>query len=278
MPTSEKLIRIGCQSWGYDDWVTKADGPPVFYPRGTKHPEMLEQYARLLLTVEVDSTAYGTPQEATLEGWLEQVPADFLFSLKVPSVITHEYSLDERSFEQMSEFCDRARVLGDRLGVILIQLPASFEPTKPNAQRLREFTERLPPDIKFAVEFRTPGWFVDWTIEELNDASVALAMVEGPWVGRDVMFASLPLLRTPHAYLRIMGERDLVKFDRVYRNRGEQLELWSERISQIAAGEIYIYADNQYEGHAPATVNKLSRLLGLPVFDPSEIEAQASLF
>lgn len=278
MPTSEKLIRIGCQSWGYDDWVTKADGPPVFYPRGTKHPEMLEQYARLLSTVEVDSTAYGTPQEATLESWLEQVPADFLFSLKVPSVITHEYSLDERSFEQMSEFCDRARVLGDRLGVILIQLPASFEPTKPNAQRLREFTERLPPDIRFAIEFRAQGWFVDWTIEELNDASVALAMVEGPWVGRDVMFASLPLLRTPHAYLRIMGERDLVKFDRVYRNRGEQLELWSERISQIAAGEIYIYADNQYEGHAPATVNKLSRLLGLPVFDPSEIEAQASLF
>lgn len=278
MPTSEKLIRIGCQSWGYDDWVTKADGPPVFYPRGTKHSEMLEQYARLLSTVEVDSTAYGTPQEATLEGWLEQVPVDFLFSLKVPSVITHEYSLDERSFEQMSEFCDRARVLGDRLGVILIQLPASFEPTKPNAQRLREFTERLPPDIRFAIEFRAQGWFVDWTIEELNDASVALAMVEGPWVGRDVMFASLPLLRTPHAYLRIMGERDLVKFDRVYRNRDEQLELWSERISQIAAGEIYIYADNQYEGHAPATVNKLSRLLGLPVFDPSEIEAQASLF
>lgn len=278
MPTSEKLIRIGCQSWGYDDWVTKADGPPVFYPRGTKHPEMLGHYARLLLTVEVDSTAYGTPQEATLEGWLEQVPADFLFSLKVPSVITHEYSLDERSFEQMSEFCDRARVLGDRLGVILIQLPARFEPTKPNAQRLREFIERLPPDIRFAIEFRAQGWFVDWTIEELNDASVALAMVEGPWVGRDVMFASLPLLRTPHAYLRIMGERDLVKFDRVYRNRDEQLELWSERISQIAAGEIYIYADNQYEGHAPATVNKLSRLLGLPVFDPSEIEAQASLF
>lgn len=278
MPPIDKLIRIGCQSWGYDDWVTKADGPPVFYPRGTRHPDMLEQYARLLTTVEVDSTAYGTPQEATLEGWLSKVPADFRFSLKVPSIITHEYALDERSFGQMSEFCERARVLGDRLGVVLIQLPASFESTKLNAQRLREFTERLPADIRFAVEFRDPGWFVNWTIEELNDASVALAMVEGPWVAREVMFSSLPLLRTQHAYFRVMGERDLVKFDRVYRNRDEQLELWSERILQIPAEDVYIYADNQYEGHAPATVNKLSRLLGLPVFDPSAIEAQSSLF
>ena len=71
---SEKRYSIGCQSWGYDDWVTKADGPTVFYPRGTKQGEMLEQYARLIETVEVDSTAYGTPPASTFEGWLERCP------------------------------------------------------------------------------------------------------------------------------------------------------------------------------------------------------------
>ena len=274
----DKRYIIGCQSWGYDDWVTKADGPPVFYPRGTKQADMLEQYARLLDTVEVDSTAYGTPPASTFEGWLEKSSEGFRFSLKVPRLITHEFSLDERSFPVMLEFCERARLLGERLGTVLIQLPAAFESNKPNGQRLREFLPVLPKDLRFAVEFREPGWFVHWTFEELNEANVALAMVEGPWVDREVMFRSFGHLKTGHAYVRVMGERDLVKFDRVYRNRDEELEKWAECLPKLQADEVFIYTDNHFEGHAPATANKLKKLLGMPLADPGEIEAQASLF
>jgi uncharacterized protein YecE (DUF72 family) len=269
---------IGCQSWGYEDWVTKADGPPVFYPRGTKHADMLDQYARLLKTVEVDSTAYGTPQATTFEGWLEKVPPGFLFSLKVPRMITHEFSLDERSYPIMAEFCERSRVLGDSLGTILIQLPASFESSRPNGQRLREFLPLLPKDLRFAVEFREPGWFVHWTFEELNEVGVALALVEGPWVDRQVMFRSIPHLKTEHSYVRIMGERDLVKFDRVYRNRDDEITKWAACLPKVEAREVFVYTDNHFEGHAPATANKLKRLLGLAVTEPGTIEAQASLF
>ena len=49
-------VRIGCQSWGYDDWITPIGGETVFYPSGTKHDEMLELYARVFSTIEVDST------------------------------------------------------------------------------------------------------------------------------------------------------------------------------------------------------------------------------
>lgn len=275
---SDKRYIIGCQSWGYDDWVTKADGPTVFYPRGTKHPDMLEQYARLLETVEVDSTVYGTPPASTLEGWLDKVPSSFRFSLKTPKLITHEFSLDKRARPAMLEFCDRARLLGDRLGVILIQLPAAFESTTSNAKRLRDFLPSLPNDLRFAVEFREPGWFVHWTFEELNEANVALAMVEGPWVERDVMFRAFGHLKTGHAYVRVMGERDLVKFDRIYRSRDDELAKWAECLPKLAAREVFIYTDNHFEGHAPATANKLKRLLGLPVTDPGGIETQASLF
>lgn len=274
----EKRYIIGCQSWGYDDWVTKADGPTVFYPRGTKQTDMLEQYARLLETVEVDSTAYGTPPASTLEGWLEKVPAGFQFSLKVPRLITHEYSLDQRAIPLIDEFCERARLLGDHLGLILIQLPAAFESTKPNGQRLREFLPNLPKDLRFAIEFREPGWFVHWTFEELNEAGVALAMVEGPWVPRDVMFRSFGHLKTDHAYVRVMGERDLVKFDRIYRNRDDELAKWGECLPKLAAREVFIYTDNHFEGHAPATANKLKKLLGVPLTDAGAIETQASLF
>lgn len=275
---SDKRYIIGCQSWGYDDWVTKADGPPVFYPRGTKQSDMLEQYARLLGTVEVDSTAYGTPPASTFEGWIEKVPPGFRFSLKVPRLITHEFSLDPRAHPIMAEFCERARLLGEHLGLILIQLPAAFESTKQNGQRLREFLPVLPTDLRFAIEFREPGWFVHWTFEELNEEGVALAMVEGPWVDREVLFRSFGHLKTGHSYVRVMGERDLVKFDRVYRNRDKELEKWAECLPKLAADEIFIYTDNHYEGHAPATANNLKKLLGLPVTEAGSIEAQASLF
>ena len=269
---------VGCQSWGYEDWVTKADGPPVFYPRGTKQTDMLEQYARLLETVEVDSTAYGTPPASTFEGWIEKAPREFRFSLKVPRLITHEFSLDKRAYPLMSEFCERARILGDHLGLILIQLPAAFDSSKENGQRLRDFLPHLPTDMRIAIEFREPGWFVHWTFEELNEAGIALAMVEGPWVDREVMFRSMPHLKTGHAYVRVMGERDLVKFDRVYRNRDKELGKWAECLPRLEAREVFIYTDNHFEGHAPATANKLKRSLGLPVSDPGTIETQASLF
>ena len=275
---SDKRFSIGCQSWGYDDWVTKADGPTVFYPRGTKQAEMLEQYARLLETVEVDSTAYGTPPASTFEGWLEKVPEDFSFSLKVPRLITHEYSLDDRSFPVFDEFCERSLVLGRNIGLILIQLPASFESNKANAQRLRTFIARLPKSHRFAIEFREPGWFVNWTFEELNEAGVALAMVEGPWVDRQVMFDSMQHLQTPHSYIRMMGERDLVKFDRVYRNRDEMITRWAENLNKLPSDKIFVYTDNHFEGHAPATANKLKQALGLPEIDASTIETQVSLF
>ena len=61
-------FHIGCQSWGYDDWITKPDGPAVFYPAGTRSTEMLELYSRIFTTIEVDSTAYGPPTQSTIEG------------------------------------------------------------------------------------------------------------------------------------------------------------------------------------------------------------------
>ena len=86
----QKVYRIGCQSWQYDDWVTMAGGETIFYPRGTRAADMLTLYSQIFDTIEVDSTAYGTPAVSTIEGWLSATPDDFLFSLKVPRAITHE--------------------------------------------------------------------------------------------------------------------------------------------------------------------------------------------
>ncbi|MCY7345210.1 MAG: DUF72 domain-containing protein, partial [Pyrinomonadaceae bacterium] len=86
-------VKIGCQGWNYDDWTTKADGDTVFYPRGTKSSEMLEIYAKVFGTIEVDSTFYAIPASSAIENWYRKTLADFTFSLKLPREITHEHHL-----------------------------------------------------------------------------------------------------------------------------------------------------------------------------------------
>jgi uncharacterized protein YecE (DUF72 family) len=41
---------------------------------------------------------------------------------------------------------------------------------------------------------------------------------------------------------------------------------------------VYAYFSNFYEGHAPASANKLKRLLGQPVVEAADLEDQPSLF
>ncbi len=271
-------LHIGCQSWGYDDWITKPGGETVFYPRGTKANEMLELYSAVFDTIEVDSTAYGTPSGPTVENWFEKTPEGFKFSLKAPRRITHDLPLAPSMYSEMDEFVDRAAGLREKLGVILIQLPASFESTKERARNFRAFIRRLPTGFRYAVEFRSPGWFIDWTYDLLAANSVALALVEGPWVPRDVMFTAIPQLPQKHAYVRLMGIRDLKVFDRVQRPRDKVIGSWCELLCGSAATEIYIYADNYFEGFAPATVNKIMSVFNLKTRDPEFLEEQPSLF
>jgi len=83
-PYSEPGIYLGTSSFTASGWEGN------FYPTGLKAREFLSYYATKFSTVEIDSTFYGTPSAATVTGWYEKTPADFLFAAKVPQIITHE--------------------------------------------------------------------------------------------------------------------------------------------------------------------------------------------
>jgi uncharacterized protein YecE (DUF72 family) len=210
--------------------------------------------------------------------WYEKTPPDFVFSLKTPRRITHEFSLEPSVYSEMDEFLGRVSQLNEKLGAVLIQFPAVFEASRENGQKLRAFLARLPVEIRFAVEFRNPGWFVDWMFDELAEHSIAVALVEGKWVEREVMFASMPKLTNRLAYVRFMGLRDLETFDRVQRPQDAVIEFWSQKLETLEVENLYIYADNYFEGFAPATADKLKQLLNVPTVSPKELEAQPSLF
>ncbi|HEX8145153.1 MAG TPA: DUF72 domain-containing protein [Pyrinomonadaceae bacterium] len=274
-------VHIGCQGWNYEDWVTGPVGSDaVFYPRGTRAPEMLSAYARVFETVEVDSTFYAVPSIQTVDGWNKRTPRRFSFSFKLPQEITHQYALRGGSAETLAEFCDRMQLLEEKLAVILIQMPPQFDATPDNERALKEFLPRLPREMRFSIEFRSRDWISGGVLDMLGSYNVALALVEGQWIPREMMWQLARQPTAPFAYIRWMGERDLTRFDRVARPQHVNLHGWQELIESLCerVSDVYAYFSNYYEGHAPASANNLKRLLGQPIVDPADMEDQPSLF
>lgn len=252
----------------------------VFYPHGTRAAGMLEAYARVFETVEVDSTFYAVPSIQTVDGWNRRTPRRFSFSLKLPQEITHQYALRRGSAEILAEFCDRVRLLDEKLAVVLIQMPPQFDATPENERALREFLPGLPHDIRFSIEFRSRDWTTEGTLDLLSNYNISLALVEGRWIPRDALWRLAEKATAPFAYIRWMGERDLTRFDIVERPQNVNLHGWHELIAALdeRVVDIYAYFSNYYEGHAPASANKLKRMLGQSIVDPTDLEDQPSLF
>ena len=269
-------VLIGTQGWNYAGWV----GP--FYPEGTRSADMLTRYAEAFPTVEVDSTFYAIPPVNSVLGWAKRSPDGFVFALKLPRDITHERHL--RDAEADTElFLERARLLGPKLGPILVQLGPDFAPSELGA--LQDFIPRLPRDLRFAVEVRQERWTRDNVLPDLlallSDNGVALALSDGPWLPREVV---LDLAAAPTAdfhYLRWMGpNRDLTDFSHVQVSREAEREEWLRVLQGLLSLEIdvYGYVNNHFEGHSPASAREFQRRLGIRPVDPREIGEQITLF
>ena len=87
---------------------------------------------------------------------------------------------------------------------------------------------------------------------------------------------------TDFAYVRLVGfHREFKYLGEVQRDRSEDLSTWASTIGDLAKSveRVYVYVNNHYAGHAPATVNQLAELLGLPTIDPQSLwPDQTSLF
>jgi uncharacterized protein YecE (DUF72 family) len=276
---SQAALHIGTQGWNYEGWV----GP--FYPCGTRAAEFLDLYVRAFDTVEIDSTFYAVPSANSVASWRRRAPAGFTYSLKLPQEITHWNRLQE-SGEALARFCDRARELADKLGIILIQLPPDFSPRSMAA--LESFLPLLPADLRFAIEFRDQAWIGEKAGERLLSLlgahRVALALTDSKWMPVALILRLIERLDEwaikDFAYVRWMGPRELADFSRVQINRDREMALWAEAFASLQqqVAEIYGYFNNHYAGHAPASCTQFKRLLGLPVVEPDELSAQRSLF
>jgi uncharacterized protein YecE (DUF72 family) len=260
-------VYLGAQGFSPKDWVG------TFYPPQFSPSHFLPFYARVFDTVEVNSTFYAIPSASTVRSWSRRTPDHFTFSCKMPREITHDQRLAGVE-DRVALFLERMRGLGDKLGPVVIQFPRSF--TRQFEDRLRAFLPLLPTDLRFALEVRSESWHDPQVWELLRKHSLA-------WCIND--WQDLPTVvktTTDFAYLRLVGHhREFKRLDEVQRDRSEELKSWAATIKDLAAHlpKVYVYVNNHYEGHAPATINRLAELLGLPAIDPKSLwPEQADLF
>ena len=110
-------LSVGTSGFSYKEWK----GP--FYPEDLPASKMLAWYAERLPAVEINNTFYRLPKASVLEGWCDQVPEHFRFVIKASRRITHFGRLKESALEPTTYLLETVASLGDRLGVILFQLP-----------------------------------------------------------------------------------------------------------------------------------------------------------
>lgn len=89
----------------------------------------LERYATRFGGVEVNSSFHRPHRRATWARWADSVPAGFRFAVKVPKTISHERKLIDCG-DLVSRFLDEVGGLGEKLAILLLQLPPklAFDP------------------------------------------------------------------------------------------------------------------------------------------------------
>ncbi|OLD28172.1 MAG: hypothetical protein AUJ04_02080 [Acidobacteria bacterium 13_1_40CM_3_55_6] len=159
-------LHVGTSGYSYKAWKGN------FYPEDLPAKEMLSYYSRRLPAVEINNTFYRLPQASMIENWRAQVPDEFRFSIKATQRITHIKRLNN-VVEETKYLLDTSGLLGERLGVVLFQLPPNM---KKDSGRLKSFLESLPSDIRVAFEFRHETWFDDETFDLLRKKDRALVV------------------------------------------------------------------------------------------------------
>ncbi len=262
------VIRLGTQGWSYPDWIG------VFYPPRAKQEHYLPFYVRIFDTVELDTTFYHPPKASVVRSWAKYAPAHFRFAAKVPQRITHEARLTAMG-EHLQAFVAALDPLGEKLGPLLVQMPAEFEHDAANAGVLDRFLAARPHDVKLAVELRHASWQRPDVYDLMRRRGAAFAWTE---------WRTLPRVTEVTAdflYARWMGSReDIATYDRVQVDRTAAFDAWQRDLEAALprVKEVFGYFNNHWAGHSPASAAEMRRRLGLTTTDPKAEWPQGELW
>ena len=246
------IIYTGCPIWTEKGWVGK------IYPLKTVEKDYLHYYAKKFNTIELNTTHYRIPDDATLERWVKAVNPGFKFSPKIPQLISHAPDIMQMT-DLMQYFIEQMFKLHEHLGVSFLQLPPTFGPKK--LSHLLNFLDTIPAEFKLAIELRHQDWFTDSIeVEDLfqymkeKEISTVITDVAGR---RDVL------------HQRLTSKKVLIRFtaNDLHPSDFRRLEDWTNRLKLWLANgleEIYFFVHTPTKIHCLELAHTFNVQMGIP--------------
>ena len=271
--TIESRVRFGTSSYSSKDWVG------TFYPKGTAPADFLRAYAEHFDTVEVDATYYAIPSIKTVEDWAQKTPAGFSLAAKFPRSIVHggedakpnpdSILLPDSTYPIRDKFLEVMSRMGGHLGPLVLQFPYFSKEIFPNSgdfqDRLDRFLSDLPKNFQYGVEIRNRSWLTSDFASLCRSHGAALVLADYAWMPHgDEVMERIDSITADFSYVRLIGNRKEIEaitttWKKEVIDRDERLDRWAAVLRRIAAQgiNVFVYVNNHYAGHAPATVRRL---------------------
>jgi uncharacterized protein YecE (DUF72 family) len=232
------MVWIGTSGYNYPEWKGS------FYPADLPAAKMLPYYAARFPTVEINYTFYRMPNEKLVGGWAAQTPSPYKLTLKAPRRITHDNRL-KNAGELVAGFCQVAGTLGDKLGILLFQLPPNL---KKDVALFDQFLMTLPPKVRAAFEFRNTSWLDEEIYGRLAARNLALCVADSEKL-------STPIRATAdYGYYRLRDEG----------YTPDDIARWADTIATEAGDrDVFVYFKHEEQGKGPELARLLTDRLGL---------------
>lgn len=183
----------------------------------------------------------------------------YKFSIKLNKAITHTHRLEvnDEVVEKVRFILETTQVLGNKLGAILVQLPASF---RFDLQRLDAFLAFFVAEVRvwphafdIAIEFRNKYWFVDEIFTLLEKYNVALV------AGQSSRWPGIRHVTADIAYIRMHGPEKL--FASSYSSAQlEELAAYMQNLPKQVK-RVYVYFNNDFHGYAIQNAQELTQIV-----------------
>ena len=236
-------INIGTSGWSYKHWIGN------FYPEELKAKEHFEHFKKFFKTVELNNPFYHLPPKQTFINWREAVSDDFVYAVKASRYITHMKKLKDPA-ESIANFMENVAGLGEKLAVILFQLPPGWQI---NTERFAEFLEKLPKGYRYTFEFRNTTWYDEEIYKLLRKNNCAFCIYE--LAGHVSPFE----ITADFVYVRLHGPGG--KYQGSYWE--EALQWWAHKCQGWSkqGKDVFVYFDNDQEGYAAFNAIRLNELV-----------------
>jgi uncharacterized protein YecE (DUF72 family) len=189
-------FHVGCSGFYYNHWK------PDFYPKDLPKSKWFEFYCEHFNTLELNVTFYRFPKITTFENWYQKTPADFVFAVKAPRLITHYKQFIDTAELMQAYYETMLEGLKEKLGTVLFQLPPRSAYTE---DRLDRILQTLDNRFNNVLEFRHPSWWQEEVYQRLAKHKISFCGMSHPNLPEDI------IQNCPIVYYRLHGIPELYK-------------------------------------------------------------------